>query len=125
VGQQDADILLSPSKEWSGINPLHAEMAVFRAIENGTAIVRQTDEGLSIVVDAYGRTLATGEGLATTGNYVRAEVPTHGTRTLYPVIGDLVGLVSVVGFVIVAVYALFVGRRARKREAASAIVTAS
>jgi apolipoprotein N-acyltransferase len=115
VGQQDADILLSPAKEWPGINPLHAEMAVFRAIENGTAVVRQADEGLSIVVDAYGRTLATGEGLATTGNYVRAEIPTRGTRTLYPVIGDLVGLFSVVGFVISAVYALFVGRRARKR----------
>jgi apolipoprotein N-acyltransferase len=115
VGEQDVDILLSPAKEWPGINPLHAEMAVFRAIENGTAVVRQADEGLSIVVDAYGRTLATGEGLAATGNYVRAEVPTHGTRTLYPVIGDLVGLFSVVGFVILAVYALFVGRRARER----------
>ena len=55
VGKQNVDILLSPSKEWSGINPMHAEMAVFRAIENGVAVVRQTDEGLSIVVDAYGR----------------------------------------------------------------------
>jgi apolipoprotein N-acyltransferase len=125
VGELDGDILLSPAKEWAGINPMHAEMAVFRAIENGTAVVRQADEGLSIVVDAYGRTLTTGEGLATTGNYVRAEVPTRGTRTLYPVIGDLVGLFSVVGFVIVAVYALFVGRRARKREAASTMVTTS
>jgi len=125
VGALDADILLSPAKEWPAINPLHAEMAVFRAIENGVAVVRQADEGLSIVVDAYGRTLATGEGLATTGNYVRAEVPTRGTQTLYPVIGDLVGLFCVVGFVIVAVYALFVGRRARKNEASSATVTTS
>jgi apolipoprotein N-acyltransferase len=119
VGEQDVDILMSPAKDWPGINPLHAEMAVFRAIENGTAVVRQADEGLSIVVDAYGRTLATGEGLAATGNYVRAEVPTRGTRTLYPVIGDLVGLFSLIGFVIAAVYALFVGRRTRKQESDS------
>ena len=48
AGRQNVNILLSPSKEWEGINPMHAEMAVFRAIENGTAVVRQTDEGLSI-----------------------------------------------------------------------------
>jgi len=123
VGEQDVDILLSPAKEWPGINPLHAEMAVFRAIENGAAVVRQADEGLSIVVDAYGRTLATGEGLAESGNYVRAEVPTRGVRTLYPVIGDVVGLLSVVGFVVAAAYALIVGRRTRTHEAASTVVT--
>ena len=124
VGVQSADILLSPAKDWPAINPLHAEMAVFRAIENGVAVVRQSDEGLSIVVDAYGRTLATGEGLAATGTYVRAEVPTRGTRTLYPVIGDLVGLLSVLGFAIVAVYALFVSWRARRREATPTTVAA-
>ncbi len=94
AGQQQADILLSPSKEWPGINPMHAEMAVFRAIENGVAVIRQTDEGLSIVVDAYGRTLATGEGLADSGNYLLADVPTSSPTTLYPVIGDVVGIIS-------------------------------
>jgi apolipoprotein N-acyltransferase len=125
VGQQQADILLSPAKEWPGINPLHAEMAVFRAIENGVAVVRQADEGLSIVVDAYGRTLATGEGIVESGNYLRAEVPVRGTRTLYPIIGDVVGLLSVVGLAIVTVYAVIAGRRTRKREAASTTVAAS
>ena len=115
VGEQKTDILLSPSKEWDGINPMHAEMAVFRALENGTAVIRQTDEGLSIVVDGYGRTLATGEGLAGSGNYILAEVPTSSPVTLYPVIGDVVGIISVVGLVIVVVYALISGRR-QKRE---------
>jgi len=118
VGKQHADILLSPAKEWSGINPLHAEMAVFRAIENGVAVVRQADEGLSIVVDAYGRTLATGEGLAATGNYVRAEVPMRGTTTLYSAIGDVVGVFATIVLVIVAGYALVLGRRPRRSEAA-------
>ncbi len=115
VGQQNVNILLSPSKEWDGINPVHAEMAVFRAIENGAAVVRQTDEGLSIIVDGYGRTLASGEGLADSGNYLLAEVPTSSPTTLYPVIGDVVGIISVVGLLIVVVYALISGRR-QKRE---------
>jgi apolipoprotein N-acyltransferase len=51
VGQQKVNILLSPAKEWDGINPLHAEMAVFRALENGSTVVRQADEGLSIIAD--------------------------------------------------------------------------
>ena len=121
VGRQQADILLSPSKEWDGINPMHAEMAVFRAIENGAAVIRQTDEGLSIVVDGYGRTLATGEGLAADGNYLLVDVPTSSPTTLYPVIGDVVGIVATVGLVVLAVYALFASRRQRQDMVETAV----
>jgi apolipoprotein N-acyltransferase len=124
VGEQKADILLPPSKDWDGINPMHAEMAVFRAIENGAAVIRQTDEGMSIVVDGYGRTLATGEGLADSGNYLLAEVPTSSPTTLYPVVGDVVGIISTVGLLVVAVYALLNGRR-QKKEVRQAAVAAS
>jgi apolipoprotein N-acyltransferase len=111
VGQQQADILLSPSKEWDGINPMHAEMAVFRAIENGAAVIRQTDEGLSIVVDGYGRTLATGEGLAEDGNYLLVDVPTSSPTTLFPVIGNLIGILTSAVFIALAGYAWLMGRR--------------
>jgi len=111
VGEQQTDILLSPSKDWDGINPMHAEMAVFRALENGVSVIRQTDEGLSIVVDGYGRTLASGEGLADSGNYILAKVPTSSPTTLYPIIGDAVGVLSVAGLLILAAYAFILGRR--------------
>ncbi|MDX1415389.1 MAG: nitrilase-related carbon-nitrogen hydrolase [Candidatus Promineifilaceae bacterium] len=111
VGKQQTDILLSPAKEWAGINPMHAEMAVFRALENGVSVIRQADEGLSIVVDGYGRTLASGEGLVGDGNYLLAQVPTSSPTTLYPVIGDVVGVISVAGLLILAVYAFINGRR--------------
>ena len=124
VGRQNTDILLSPSKEWDGINPMHAEMAVFRAIENGTALIRQTDEGLSIVVDGYGRTLASGEGLVASGNYILAEVPTSSPSTLYPVLGDVIGMISMAGLIIVVVYALISSRR-RKSESPQVVVTTS
>jgi apolipoprotein N-acyltransferase len=123
VGEQNTNILLSPAKEWDGINPMHAEMAVFRAIENGTAVIRQADEGLSIVVDGYGRTLATGEGLADTGNYVLAEVPTTSPSTLYPVVGDVVGVISLVGLLALLAYALISSRRQQREGQQSAVVT--
>lgn len=124
VGEQNVDILLSPSKEWAGINPMHAEMAVFRAIENGTAVIRQADEGLSIIVDSYGRTLATGEGLADSGNYLLTDVPITSPTTIYPMIGDVVGVIASAGLFILAVYALVRGRR-RQTEAAMPAVAAS
>jgi apolipoprotein N-acyltransferase len=39
------------------------------------------------------------------------QVPTQGVFTLYPVIGDLFGWLSVVGFVVIAGWAIFRGRR--------------
>ncbi|MCB0017003.1 MAG: hypothetical protein KDE09_04380 [Anaerolineales bacterium] len=111
IGRQKTDILLSPSKEWAGINPMHAEMAVFRAIENGAAVIRQTDEGLSIIVDGYGRTLATGAGLADNGNYLLVDVPVSGPTTLYPAIGGVLGMLATAGLVVMMAYALLTGRR--------------
>jgi apolipoprotein N-acyltransferase len=111
VGRQNVNILLSPAKEWDAINPLHAEMAVFRALENGTAVIRQADEGLSIVVDGYGRTLASGEGLAGSGTYLLAEVPNSSPSTLYPVIGDVVGIIALVGLAFVVIVALIARSR--------------
>ena len=94
----------------------HSTIDVFRAMENGASVVRQTDEGLSIVVDGYGRTLASGEGLADSGNYLLVEVPTSSPTTIYPVIGDVIGVMATVGFVVLAIYALLMGRRTQLRE---------
>jgi apolipoprotein N-acyltransferase len=74
-------------------------------------VIRQADEGLSIVVDGYGRTLASGEGLVDSGNYILVDVPTSSPSTLYPVIGDVVGIVSLVGLVLLVAYAVIGGRR--------------
>ncbi|MCA9954355.1 MAG: hypothetical protein KC434_06520 [Anaerolineales bacterium] len=123
VGQQQADILLSPSKEWDGINPMHAEMAVFRAIENGVTVIRQTDEGLSIVADGYGRILATGEGLAEDGNYLLVDVPTSSPTTLFPVVGNLVGILATAAFIALASYAWLMGRRQQDVVPQTAVVT--
>jgi len=58
AGRNGTDILLSPAHDWPEIDPIHAQMAVFRAIENGISVVRQADQGRSITVAPYGRVLA-------------------------------------------------------------------
>ncbi len=116
IGQMDVDILLSPSLVWEEMGPMHAAMATFRAVENGVVVVRQEDQGRSIAVDAYGRTLAIADHFD--GERVlQVEVPVASSiTTLYPRLGDLVGLLSQLGLLIMAVWAIIAGRRAKKEN---------
>lgn len=114
VGQKDVDILLSPSHVWPEIGTMHAKMAAFRAIENGVTIVRQEDGGVSAFIDPYGRFLTTAEHAAGE-TMIFADLPVLGITTLYPIVGDIVGQLSIVGFLVMAVWAIIAGRKAREQ----------
>jgi apolipoprotein N-acyltransferase len=88
AGRADIDLMLVPAWDWLAINPLHARMAVFRAIENGFSMVRQTGEGLSIATDYHGRTLATMDHFTTNDHTMQAKLPVEGISTVYALIGD-------------------------------------
>lgn len=117
-GRNGTDILLSPSLEYRAIDPMHAQMATFRAIENGVSLVRQADNGLSIVTDPYGRTLAAMDHFATEERVMVAQVPSKGVVTIYSLIGDTFGWLAVVGFAAVAVAGVVRGRRMKVGVAA-------
>lgn len=85
AGRAGADILIDPSWEHSGMDPLHSQMASFRAIENGAALFRPVNGGLSLAVDGKGRVLA-----ATRSNTLVADLPIAGHFVAYPWLGDVV-----------------------------------
>jgi apolipoprotein N-acyltransferase len=115
AGRNGTDVLLSPSMDYRAIDPIHAHMAVFRAIENGVSVVRQADNGLSIVSDPYGRTLAAVDHFTASERVTVAQVPANGgVFTLYPIIRDLFGWLAVAGLALVALWAVIQGRRARR-----------
>src|SRR4029453_4287804 len=58
AGQAGVDILLAPYKDWESIRPQQPQMAFFRAVENGFAIVRPSLSGISTIIDAQGRVQA-------------------------------------------------------------------
>ena len=89
VGKARVDTLLVPASDWAAIKHLHHVMAVFRAIENGTSMIRATRWGLSAAVDPLGRTLAMIDDFATAQRTMVSQIPTMGTRTIYAQIGDL------------------------------------
>jgi apolipoprotein N-acyltransferase len=109
-GQNGTGLMLVPSSDWIDIDPIHAQMAVFRAIENGMSVVRQTRGGLSIAVDAYGRVLAQTDFFGATDRTMVAQVPTKHVGTLYTAFGRYFEWLFVAGFLVVTGRALIVRR---------------
>ena len=117
AGQNGTDILFSPSMEYQAIDPIHAHMAMYRAIENGVTLVRQADNGLSIVVDPYGRVSATMDHFNNSERVMVAKVPILSTFTIYPYIGDLFAWLAIAGFLVITIWVVVRGRRAKRGEA--------
>jgi apolipoprotein N-acyltransferase len=95
------DLLFVPSNDWAAVKDIHAGMATFRAVENGLSIYRQTGSGVSIVTDAFGRTLHRVDSAEETGTSDFAAIQTVATpissvTTVYPIIGDVFGNVTLV-----------------------------
>jgi apolipoprotein N-acyltransferase len=106
-----ADLMLVPSNDWPAIDPLHSQMAAFRAIENGYSLVRSTSNGLSLAVDYEGRVAAATDFYTTDDQVIVAYLPTHGVRTPYAVVGDLFAWICLA--ILLALLALVAIRRPR------------
>jgi apolipoprotein N-acyltransferase len=102
AGRQGVDLLLIPSHDWFEIRNIHAEMAVFRSVENATAVFRQTGQGVSLTSDALGRVLNRQDTFE--GQYAQlVDVPLHQSRALYPSLRDWAGAASPLGLLVVGI----------------------
>jgi apolipoprotein N-acyltransferase len=106
VGQNGTGLLLVPSKDWIEIDPVHSHMAVFRAIENGTSLVRQVDAGLSIASDPYGRVLAQTDYFGATDKTMVVQVPVKHVATIYSLFGHWLEWLAPIGFLFIVALAL-------------------
>ncbi|KAA2261252.1 nitrilase [Solihabitans fulvus] len=114
-----ADIMFVPANDWKGIERTHSANAVFRAVENGYTLVRQTSNGIAVTVDAYGANLARTNYFSTTHQSMIVSVPTRGTWTVYGVVGDLFAwlcVASVIGLVTSAAVRPAAARRKGHRD---------
>ena len=118
AGRNGTDILFSPSMEYQAIDPYHAHMATYRAIENGVTLVRQADNGLSIAVDPYGRTSATMDHFNNSERVFVAKVPILSAFTIYPYIGDLFAWLAMVALAVLAMVGIVRGRREKRAATA-------
>lgn len=115
AGRNGTDILLSSSLEYAGLVPMHAQMAAFRAIENGITIVRQAGNGLSVVIDPYGRVSASMNHFKTDERVMVAQVLPYSIPTLYPYTTDWFAYLCLIGTLVVIIAAI--GNSIRERRA--------
>lgn len=107
VGVAGADLLLVLAADWAAITHLHQAMAEFRAVENGTAMVRVTRSGGSGAVDPYGRRCAFLDSYTTEDAVLVANVPVRAGRgTMYSSAGDLFAWLCVFGVAVLVVRAV-------------------
>jgi apolipoprotein N-acyltransferase len=83
-----ADIVAIPSSDWQGIDPLHSQMAAFRAVEQGHSILRSTRFGLSAAITPYGQMVTQMSSFDKNDKIMIAELPVKGVTTVYSIIGD-------------------------------------
>jgi len=83
------DLVVLPSSDWRGIDPLHTYMAAIRAIEGGYSILRTTRMGLTAAIDPYG--IFYGRlswNQLPTSRLMIASLPLRRKTTIYSIIGD-------------------------------------
>jgi len=110
AGQNGIGLMLDPSSDSIQIDPIHTHMAVFRAIENGMSLVRQTEWGLSIAVDPYGRVLAQTDFFGSTDRTLVAQVPVKHVATIYSLFGSYIEWLAPIGLLMLVFRGLTVRR---------------
>ncbi len=89
AGKSNVDILLVPSSDWQEMTLLAAKTAIVRAVENGSNIIRHTNNGMSIAADNRGNILAQANYFQSDTKTLAAQVITNGRFTLYSHIGNM------------------------------------
>ncbi|AXB44976.1 apolipoprotein N-acyltransferase [Amycolatopsis albispora] len=89
AADKGADLLLVPANDWAEFSELHAEKAVFRNVEYGYSMLRDSAHGLSTAVDAQGRVLASTDWFRTDQQTLVANLSVQArTATVYSTVGD-------------------------------------
>jgi apolipoprotein N-acyltransferase len=106
IGRARTDLMVLPVNDWAAIKYRHFEMTAFRAIENGTPILRAASSGVSGAFDAWGRVVALTDHFSGAEAMV-AQIPIGSVTTLYSVIGDLFAWLCVAGLIAGSVVLMF------------------
>jgi apolipoprotein N-acyltransferase len=95
-GELGADMVILPSSDWRGIDPIHTEMAAFRAVEQGHSVLRSTRFGLSAAISPYGEMVSQMSSFDDNDKIMYSQLPTKGVTTLYSIIHDTLIYICIV-----------------------------
>jgi apolipoprotein N-acyltransferase len=112
-----ADLVVVPSSDWRGIDPVHTFMARVRAIEGGFAMVRSVRWAPSGAFDAHGRVRAWMTAVDDNDGVMLARVPVARTPTLATRLGD--APVAAAALVLAGLVGVSLRRRRRRQSVAA------
>lgn len=84
-----SDILLVSANDWPAIAQIHADMALFRGVENGVSLIRASMNGRSVFATSTGKIVALRDTTAHGSTLLMGTVPARRSGTLYQMTGDL------------------------------------
>ncbi|MBI5636912.1 MAG: hypothetical protein HZA03_02960 [Nitrospinae bacterium] len=84
-----AGLVLLPSSDWRGIDPIHSRMARVNAVAAGVSMVRSVRAATSLATDQYGRELGSMRYFGEGDGVMVAAVPAQAVPTLYAKTGDV------------------------------------
>ena len=87
-GKLGADMVIVPSSDWRGIDPVHTEMAAFRAVEQGHSVLRSTRFGLSAAITPYGEMVSQMSSFDKNDKIMYSQLSAKGVTTFYSIIQD-------------------------------------
>ncbi|MHB1356681.1 MAG: nitrilase-related carbon-nitrogen hydrolase [Anaerolineae bacterium] len=117
-GQLKTDIVLVPAFDSQLIAPFHTEVGLYRAVENGFAIVRQVNTGSSMASDAFGNVLAYQDYFRTPDRIMLSDIPIKRVPTLYAILGDWFAWANIALVVVLVLLGVMKARRQKTRSAA-------
>ena len=97
ASQQGVQALLNPSYDYPAVVNGRAEIARYRAIENGMALIRPNNNGLNLITDSKGRVLARQRNQGHEPVVLMSELQLHAQPTAYRYVGNALSMLSLIG----------------------------
>ena len=119
LAHNGAKVIALPSADWPAIASKHYTLSIFRALETGAALVKSEYKLDSVIVDGYGRIVASAVTPAGAPAVLVADVPLRAGLPLAVRLGDWVGWLCVAGLIVRALWSLRRARQAAPVESTS------
>lgn len=93
------------------MSPIAIKTAIFRAIENGCLVTRQTNMGISISANNKGQILSQNNYFLSEDKSMVAYIPTKIRFTLYPYLGNILPFICIIMIMYLSVNLMFMRRK--------------
>ncbi|MCH8837913.1 MAG: nitrilase [Candidatus Marinimicrobia bacterium] len=102
-GKLEAVLVVLPSSDWQGIDPVHTRMASLRAIEGGFSLLRSVRAAASAGFDAYGRVRGWLNYYEDNDRILITSLPVQSVDTIYNRIGDALAYLCLLALLAMAI----------------------